>query len=311
MLNTSANRAPSVDGAASVTVTERFITAPDGVRLHCVEYVGERADASDGRGEGGGDPILCLHGLTRNARDFDVAAPQLAADGRRVIAATQRGRGASDPDPDPHRYTPATYVPDMFALMDALDVARADILGTSMGGLMAMMMAAVAPERVGRIVLNDIGPQIEPAGLERISGYVGGGEPVSSWQAAAERVRAINGPAFPNETGDAFWMQFAKRVCRALPDGRVALDYDPAIAIPVLEGDVAPPDLWPVFDAIVDHPILVVRGGLSDLLSPQTIEDMRARKPDLKVVVADQVGHAPTLAEDDVWPAVRAFLLTP
>lgn len=253
-------------------------------------------------------PVLMLHGLTRNSRDFQELAPLVAeATGRRVIVPEMRGRGRSDPDPDPARYDYAVYVADVAALLDRLGVRKAVWVGTSMGGLITMVSAFQTPERVTAVVLNDIGPELADIGLKRIQSYVGGDPgPAKDWAEAAARVRGINETAFPGRD-EAFWEDFARRLYRVEDEGLV-LDYDFAISANVTRGDAAPPDLWPVYEALKPIPALLVRGAVTDLLANSTVERMKAIKPDLKVVEAENVGHAPFMTEPDVWPHLKDFL---
>jgi pimeloyl-ACP methyl ester carboxylesterase len=285
-------------------MTDAYFTTPDGPRIHYRSYVPTVAEA--------GTPVLCLHGLTRNERDFEELAPRIAALGRRVIAPSQRGRGRSDRDPQTERYTPAAYVADMLGLLDSLGIERAVFVGTSMGGLMTMIAAAQAATRLAGAVLNDVGPEIDPVGLERIRGYAGAAKVASSWAEAAEITRGINGVAFPQETGEPFWLTFARRLFREDAPGRIVLDYDPAIA-----GAVQPPpasapapSLWPVFDALAPIPTLLVRGAITDVLMASTVEEMRRRKPDLEVAAVPDVGHAPFMTEPAAWTALERFLTT-
>ena len=281
---------------------DRFFQTVDGPRLQYRDYPPVGAER--------GVPVLCLHGLTRNVRDFEELAPMIAGLGRRVITASQRGRGRSDPDPEPRRYTPAIYVADMLALLDHLDIPRAVFVGTSMGGLMTMIAATTAPQRMAGAVLNDIGPEIDPSGLARIRGYVGGGAPAASWAEAAAACQAINGSAFPSETDQTFWERFARRIFREETPGRIVLDYDPAIARSIAPDGEAPPDasLWPVFAALQDIPTLVIRGEISDILAADTVAEMVRRKPDLATAVVPGVGHAPFMTEPAAWDALRPFL---
>ncbi|MEZ5995617.1 MAG: alpha/beta hydrolase [Hyphomonadaceae bacterium] len=277
----------------------KFATS-DGPLLEYRDYAPERAIS--------GPPVLCLHGLTRNVRDFEELAPMIAKLGRRVITASQRGRGGSDPDPDHARYNPGVYTQDMLALLDHLGVARAVFVGTSMGGLMTMIAAAAAPQRLAGAVLNDIGPEIDPAGLARIQTYVGQGEPIASWTEAADLCRHINGVAFPNERGETFWLNFARKICREEAPGRIVLDYDPAIARTVAPGSQDIADLWPLFDALKPIPALVVRGAITDILMQSTVDEMQRRKPDLVATSVPEVGHAPFLTEPSAWAALKVFL---
>ena len=258
---------------------------------------------------GDGAPLLLMHGLTRNSADFEPLARRLA--GRhRLIVPDQRGRGLSDPDPQPANYRPDIYTLDMWALLDGLGIDRVGLIGTSMGGLMAMIMTAVHSDRVSLIVLNDIGPELMPEGLERIRGYAGGSDPAADWDEAASRCAAINGAAFPDFTA-ADWAAFARRACTELPDGRVALAYDPAIG-EAIQGETpaaVPPDLWPLWDSLSIVPILLLRGALSDVLSTATAENMGRRHAGVfsRVDIAGR-GHAPILDEPDAVAAIKTFL---
>lgn len=284
----------------SASIFESLFATADGPRLHYRDYAPE--------GPVSGPPVLCLHGLTRNLRDFEELAPKIAARGRRVIAASQRGRGGSDPDSVIERYHPAIYVGDMLALLTHLGVDRAVFVGTSMGGLMTMIAAAFAPQRVAAAVLNDVGPELDPAGVARIRTYVGKATTAASWEEAARQCRDIHSVAFPHEQEEDFWLRFARRTYRARADGGVVLDYDPNIARTVQPGSEALADLWPLFDALKPIPTLLIRGEISDILMVSTVEEMRRRKPDLNVTSAPRLGHAPFLTEPGVWPALADFL---
>lgn len=259
--------------------------------------------------EGEGPALLLMHGLTRNSGDFEPLAEHLA--GRyRLIVPDQRGRGLSDYDSDPANYRPDIYAADMFALMDGLGVARAGLVGTSMGGLVAMIMAALQPARVRAMVLNDVGPQIEAEGLARIQSYVGPSGDAEDWEEAARRCAAINGSAFP-EYSDADWQAFARRTCIQGDDGRIRFAYDPAIAASIAgqEPTTVPPDLWPLWDALSAHPVMVVRGGASDLLSGATVGQMQRRHAGpFNAVEVPGRGHAPMLDEEVAITAIDAFL---
>ncbi len=270
----------------------------DGLRLYARDYGHEAPRAT----------LLCMHGLTRNSADFEDFCAALHAD-YRLIAVDQRGRGRSDYDPNKANYQPAVYVRDMATLLQHLGVERVVAVGTSMGGLMTMLMAATTPQVLQAAVLNDIGPVVEAAGIERIKGYVGKSAPVADWDAAAEACRAVNGDAFP-DFAHADWLAFARRTCRETGDGRVELAYDAAIADSLTrdEGNTVPPDLWGLWDAMAPIPTLVVRGALSDLLSPETVAEMARRKPDLEAVTVPQRGHAPMLTEQTAMEAIRDFL---
>jgi pimeloyl-ACP methyl ester carboxylesterase len=257
-----------------------------------------------------GLPVICLHGLTRNSRDFEVIAPRIAALGRRVIAPDMRGRGKSANDPDPAHYVPAVYAQDVIALMQALEIPQAVFIGTSMGGIITMVVSALAPERVAASVLNDIGPTLSPEGVARIGSYVGHVVPHATWDDAAAAVRAINQGSYPDRADDAdFWAVFARRACHVRDDGQIEPDYDPHIALAFADVQDAPPaDLTPLFVTLAQKPMLSVRGELSDLLSADTAAHMRALKPDIDAVTLARIGHAPLLDEPEAWDAVLDFL---
>ncbi|MET0545271.1 MAG: alpha/beta hydrolase [Caulobacterales bacterium] len=258
-------------------------------------------------------PVICLHGLTRNSKDFEELAPRIAALGRRVVVMDVRGRGRSEYDSMPARYVPPTYAGDGAAWMEDLKIPRAVFVGTSMGGIITMILSALAPGRVAGAVLNDIGPRLEQAALDRIALYVGKPlPPAADWVEAAQRCKAVNGLAFPDES-DAFWMTFARRTY-VERDGGVALDYDPAIAAPFAHtySDQAKktpaPDLTPFFDALAKKPLLTIRGEISDLFSADGLAYMQSRAPQMRTAIVPNVGHAPYMTEPAAWQAIRAFL---
>ena len=258
---------------------------------------------------GEGAPLLMMHGLTRNSADFEPLAAQLA--GRyRLIVPDQRGRGRSEHDPDPANYRPDIYAADMWALLDGLGIGRVALIGTSMGGLMAMIMAAVRPDRVSALVFNDVGPEIMPEGRERLRGYVGGGGVMQDWDEAARRCAVINGQAFP-DFGPTDWIAFARRTCAELPEGGIGFTYDPAIAgsLQGAQPATVPPDLWPLWDMLTDIPTLLIRGAQSDLLSEGTASEMgrRHRGAFTRIDIA-QRGHAPMLDESGAVAAITGFL---
>ena len=279
---------------------ERFLTVAPGVRVFYRDYPGPSGSA--------GLPVLCLHGLTRNSADFETIAPHLA-DRRRVLAMDVRGRGRSDRDPDWRRYHPGTYVADAFALLDHEGLKRVVLLGTSMGGIMSMMMGAARPDRVAGIILNDIGPQVEAAGIRRIAGYVGAREePFDSLDEAVAAIRAINAPFYP-DLDDAAWARYARRLLVRDEEGRWRFAYDPAIRRNFTEArETAVPDLWAAFAGIRDIPVLVLRGAWSDILSAATVAEMCHRHPDCVAVTVPRRGHPPLLDEPEAVSASDAFL---
>ena len=193
-------------------------------------------------------------------------------------------------------------------VLDQAGWREAIFIGTSMGGLMTMIHASLQPERIKAAALNDIGPVIDPKGLARIQGYVGGAGPFKTWDEAAEAVRGINGVAFPKETGQDFWLAFARRICRETETGEIVFDYDKSISKPVQAGNAAPPDLWPLFDALAKKPLLLIRGALTDLLSEETVQEMARRCPHMERVDVPDVGHAPLLTEPSARDAIDAFV---
>ncbi len=271
----------------------------DGLKLFARDYSGPGGVVQP--------PLLCMHGLTRNSADFAGLAAHLAPQ-RRLLCVDQRGRGRSDYDPVVANYTPATYVQDMFNLLDQQRIERVILVGTSMGGLMAFMMGVMQPQRIAAMVINDIGPEVDPAGLARIKAYVGKSAPVSTWEQAVEQQRAINGLAFP-DFSDAQWLAFTQGLYRD-EDGVPVLAYDPAIAQPIADeqANAVPPDLWPMFERLDTIPMLVLRGESSDILSRACVERMQHSHPGLVHVEIPRRGHAPMLDEPEALAAIDTFL---
>ena len=273
-------------------------TSADGLTLHYRDYPAPAGTTAL--------PVLCLHGLTRNARDFAALAEHLSAT-RRVIVPEMRGRGLSDYAPNSDSYTPITYVADVEKLLAEQGITRLCVVGTSMGGLMTMLMAQGAPGRMAAVVMNDIGPEVDAVGLARISGYVGQGRSYPTWIHAARSLAEVHGAAFPDYDLD-MWLDMAKRTMVVTQNGRISYDYDMAIAEPFAKpGNAAPPNLWLAFEALRGVPMLLVRGELSDLLSPGTVRQMETRNPAMTVITVPRVGHAPTLDEPEVVAAIDAL----
>lgn len=281
---------------------DRYWTSADGLRLYARDYAGAAGPAKL--------PVVCIHGLTRNSRDFEEVAPWIAQQGRRVLAIDVRGRGRSARDPNPMNYQLPVYAGDVVGLMMQAGLGRAVFVGTSMGGLITMTLAATNPLAVAGAVLNDVGPELSPVGLTRIMGYVGQTAPVRRWNDGAEYARATNGVAFPKNS-DADWDAFARRIFRDGPDGP-ELDYDPAITAPFKAAPTGPaPDLWPVFAGLATgRPSLLVRGGISDLVDRDIAARMRLAAPTMEYAEVAEVGHAPMLTEPEAQGALRAFLDT-
>lgn len=269
----------------------------DGLRLHARDYPG-RAEAL---------PLVCLPGLTRNARDYEMVAGRFAGE-RRVICAELRGRGESAYAKDPMSYVPLTYARDIAAMLDGAGVDRFIAVGTSLGGIVTMLLAGMLPGRIAGVVLNDVGPAIEPAGLARIRGYVGRSSTFPTWVHAARGVQEGNADVYPDYALED-WIGMAKRLYRLNPAGRIVLDYDMKIAEPFrLPGNEAGPDMWRAYAAFGDTPVLIVRGERSDILSASTAECMAEALPRAELVTVARVGHAPTLTEDAVTQPLARLL---
>jgi pimeloyl-ACP methyl ester carboxylesterase len=234
--------------------------------------------------------------LTRNARDFADVADRLAGDWR-LICVDLRGRGESAYAKDPMTYAPLVYLQDIEALIAELRLDRFVAFGTSLGGILTMLLAATGSERLTGALLNDVGPTLDPAGIARIRTYVGKAGSWPTWLHAARAISVTNQAAYP-DYGIQDWLAMAKRLCRLTRAGRIVFDYDMKIAEPFrLPGGEAGVDLWPALDALKSAPALLVRGELSDLLSEATANAMTARLPLLDRVTIPGVGHAPTLLE--------------
>jgi pimeloyl-ACP methyl ester carboxylesterase len=272
-----------------------FFRSDDGLRLYARDYPGPAADSP---------VVICLPGLTRNSKDFEGLAEVLRQT-HRVVCPDQRGRGRSEYDTDPSRYRPDRYVQDMRVLLDLLSVQRVTVIGTSLGGLMAMLMMATDASRITAIVLNDVGPVVEPAGLARIAAYVGKSAAPQNWSEAAAQTADTNGLAFPDyQQGD--WQAMARDLY-IQENSRPVLNYDPAIAQGIASGTAAP-NLWPLFEMVGSRPMLVVRGAASDILSQTTVDEMCSRLPQVVAVNIVNRGHAPTLNEPAAREAIAGFL---
>jgi pimeloyl-ACP methyl ester carboxylesterase len=277
--------------------TETIWTSHDGLRLYTRVYAGPNPSAKT---------VLCLHGLTRNSRDFEDLAPHLQ--GRfRVIVPDVRGRGMSARDSHPQNYQPAIYLQDILGLMDTLGVERASIIGTSMGGLLAMLMGVAQRARVAAMVLNDMGPEVDPQGLERIKGYAGRLPPPKSWDDAVAQTQNMFGNAWPNLSAER-WATLTRRAYRENENGVPAVDADPMIGEVLRAAPPATADLWPFWKALRGIPILAIRGAQSDILSGATFAKMKAENPELMQLEVAQRGHAPLLDEPECLAAIDAFL---
>ncbi len=280
---------------------EREWTSRDGLRLYARDYspIGGETRL----------PVVCLHGLTRNSKDFSFVAPRLAASGRRVIVPDVRGRGRSDYDRSPKRYQPLVYARDVLGLLDSLGIPRAVFIGTSMGGIIMMMIAGLRRRAIAAAVLNDVGPEVDRTGIDRILSYAGKLRPILSWDDAVEYVRLTMGPAYQNNKNED-WHDFARQTFRD-EAGRPVFDYDPAIMAPLSKG---PPKtrsfvLMILFRRLArSRPTLLIRGERSDLLSKRIADRMKRNAPSLETAVVPGVGHAPVLTEPVAVKAIDEFL---
>jgi pimeloyl-ACP methyl ester carboxylesterase len=251
--------------------------------------------------------LLCVPGLTRNARDFDALTERLAGT-RRIIVAELRGRGQSAYAKDAMTYLPPVYLQDLLALMARLGNPRVVMIGTSLGGLLAMMLAVAARPLLAGVLLNDIGPVLEPAGLRRIRSYVGHGTNWPTWLHAARAIAETHGDAYPDyQLAD--WTAMAHRLCRLTEQGRIVADYDVRVAEPFrIDAGNATATLWPTLMALAGMPSLLVRGALSDIVSVATATEMTRLLPDMDLVTVPRIGHAPTLAEPESAAAIDRLL---
>lgn len=294
----------------SPAFTEHFFQSGDGLDLYYRQF-GTRgqparagADSSAGAGSTGTFSVLCLPGLTRNSRDFESLAGVLARH-YHVRTPDLRGRGRSAYDANWENYNPTRYVEDMFRLLDQAGVQRCVIIGTSLGGLLAMVMGALQPQRFAGLVINDIGPVLDSAGVTRIRSYAGRLPRVSSWEEAGAQARLVHSAALP-DLDDDDWLAFARRTYRQ-DDGIWRPDVDPNIARAFGDASSAAPDLWSIFGQLA-LPMLVIRGALSDLFSEQTLQKMRDLHPDLRALTVANRGHTPTLDELECRAAIDQFL---
>ncbi|WP_374393037.1 alpha/beta fold hydrolase [Sphingopyxis sp.] len=249
-----------------------------------------------------------MPGLARNARDFEDVAPHMATK-RRVIVAEFRGRGESAYAKDPMTYVPLTYVQDIVALLDELEIKRLATVGTSLGGLVSMLLAATQPGRIVGALLNDVGPELEKAGLDRIRDYIGAGGSQPTWIHAARAYAELNAAIYPAyDIHD--WLRITKRTHRLTQEGRIVTDYDKQIAAPlrVPNGGDAGVDLWPAYRALGDIPVLVLRGALSDIVSARAARKMAEMLPKARLVEVPGVGHAPTMDEAEARTAIDMWI---
>ena len=256
-------------------------------------------------------PVLCLHGLVRNSRDFAPLARRLsdptAPKPRRVIVPDLRGRGRSARDPNWKNYNARIYVEDIRHLLAALDIHRVIAIGISMGGLLSIGLATAMPTALAALVVDDAGPEINRSGTGRILHYIASDRPQPDWPSAADAMRKML-PTLSLRTDDE-WLDFARATYVEGSDGRLHFDWDPNIARPLqaeMAGETG--NLWNLWRAVGNRPALVIRGGVSDILSAETLLRMQAEKPDLVHFTLPGVGHAPTMNEPPVREVLDDFL---
>lgn len=279
-------------------------TSADGLSLYARSYGPDNAPIT----------ALCMHGLTRNHKDFEPMIDALLANGLNVrfVAVDVRGRCNSDHDSNLENYTPAVYAADMVTLLDHIGLEKVALIGTSMGGLMSMVMMSMIPDRILGIALNDIGPELDQRGLDRIGNYVGGNTSQPDWDAAGIAVASVQKIAFPDYSHED-WVAFAKRTYRQKEDGSLELDYDPAISRTVKDVRPTPETnaaMWQLFDGLKPVPLLLLRGELTDLLADDIADRMVEVHGNAELVTVPRVGHAPLLDEDEVVTALTKFLKT-
>ena len=281
--------------------TSQFVTAADGLRLHVRRY-GAR---------GRGLPIVCLPGLTRNGSDFHELATAMArsADARLVITIDSRGRGQSDYDPNPDNYSFPVELADVISVITALEIGPALFIGTSRGGILAMLLGSSRPAAIAGVILNDIGPVIDVQGLMRIKGYAGKLPIPRDFEEGADILRRLGDSQFPGLPPEA-WMRQASHTWRQ-ENGALALAYDPKLAQTLENVDLERPlpPLWTQFDSLARVPMMVVHGRKSDILSVATVDAMRERRLDIDVLEVANQGHAPLLIEPEVIARIAAFVM--
>jgi pimeloyl-ACP methyl ester carboxylesterase len=283
-------------------ITSRFFSAADGMQLHALEA---------GPNDRARLPAICLPGLARTSEDFRVLIEALASDRerpRRVLALDSRGRGRSEYDRNPDNYSVPVELGDVMRLLDEFNIARAVFIGTSRGGILSMSLAMARRQAIAGVVLNDIGPLLEMRGLMRIKGYVGKMAPPASYKDAVRILKGAMGDQFP-AWSEATWEQYAGLTWKE-ENGRLVTRYDSALSNALANVDpyTPAPAMWPQFDALAGSPVMVIRGEHSDLLSRETVRDMKFRRPDLVAIEIAGQGHAPLLTGPETIEPIRDFV---
>lgn len=284
------------------TFTDISFTSSDGLQLYARDYASRGGPAKCA--------VICIHGLTRNSGDFEELAPWIAEQGRRVIAVDVRGRGRSQHDADPDHYNSVVYANDVIKLARDLGIGRAVFIGTSMGGLITMTVAARKLNLIAAAILNDVGPALSAKGLGRIAGFAGKTVEVNDWDEATHYIRQVNLSAFPGNSMEE-WGKWARRAFVENVDGKLALQYDSNIARPLQNGQLKSKS-WVANFAFRrlarNRPTLLIRGDLSDLVEHEQLAYMKDLAPDLQYAEVNGVGHAPMLMEAQAQKAIREFL---
>ncbi len=278
---------------------EKYYVSNNGLRLYYRDYNADEKDHT---------PLLCIHGLTRNSKDFDLFA-QHFSEKYRVISIDVRGRGQSDYDPNHMNYQIPVYAQDVLALLEHEELDQIIPVGTSMGGLISMALASVMPEKIKAIILNDIGPEIDPAGLERIAGFVGNSIILENWQQAIIGVKTLCANLFPDYDDDK-WELFTRNTFREQKDNTIIADYDQTIAIAMMSTseNIVDIDMWVIFSEITEIPVLTLRGENSDILSNDTLEKMAQMHPIFTKTTIKNRGHTPDLTEQASLQEIDNFI---
>lgn len=277
-----------------------WFRSTDGLQLYARDYRHQNPRAT----------VLCIPGLTRNAADFTQLCEHLAADFR-VLAVDLRGRGQSDYDSNPNNYHPGTYVQDIITLLEAEALSSVILIGTSLGGLVSMLLTALHPQRVAAVVLNDIGPEVNTIGLEAVKQYISNPPPVNTWADAVASTRQSLGREYP-DFSDQEWIDYTQNLFRENEQGQPVLDYDSHIADVIQQSDdnAVPANLWQAFETMKAVPQLLIRGQRSYILSPQCVEKMQQINPSMHFVEVPRCGHVPLLTEAVSLAAIDGLLAT-
>ncbi|CAN7174313.1 alpha/beta hydrolase [Pararhizobium sp. LjRoot255] len=291
--------------ATRTSFAERYFPASDGLSLYARDYGHDNPQAKRTL------PIVCLAGLSRNSRDFHLLAEQLSAHPerpRRVVALDYRGRGFSDWDPDKSHYQLPIEAEDVLTACAVLDVEQAIFIGTSRGGLILHLLAAMRPTLLRGVVLNDIGPVVETTGLLLIRQYLEAQPVLQSWDEATESLKRVHGASFP-ALGQADWDDMAEAIFRE-KDGAIVADFDPALIEPLrsISEDSPMADLWTLYEGLKPVPLMAIRGENSAILSPATFAEMAERHPRMRSVAAAGQGHAPLLHRPDLLAEILGFI---